>query len=225
MKTMELIQAVDQVCQTAGGSVVLEAAHFYVQDGLTDGVLAGAQVAFDLIELMTTIHGLSPIKMLFIDDVVNKKAEMGSGVDFGQIIHSTIVPGAIGILSNMGYIPDQVVMESDLIGPGNSYIQDLLNRGLAKSYKGLVMLKNPWIRLQGKAGDQSIPACETLDATLYAQKLSSYGGAITVLPNGYQAQQSKTRSVLHAISGVWKPNVLVIYHNNKVEISEMEYWG
>lgn len=222
---MELIKVVDQVYQTAGGSVVLEAAHFYVQDGLTDEVLAGAQVAFDLIELMTGMHGFTPTKMLFIDDVINKKEEMGAGADFGQIIHSTIVPGAIGILSNMGYIPEQVVMESDLIGPGNSHIQDLLSRGLAKPHKGLVMLKNPWIRLQGKAGDQSIPACETLDATLYSRKLSTYGGAITVLPNGYQAQQSKTRSVLHAISGVWKPNVLVIYHNKKAEISEVEYWG
>lgn len=225
MRTMELIKTVDHLWQQAGGSVVLEAAHFYVQDGVTDEVLAGAQVALDLIGLMSEIHGLSPTKMLFIDDLVNKKEEMGFGVSFGEVLHSSIVPGAIGILSSVGYTPDQVVMESDLIGSGNKYIQDLLGRGLAKPHSGLAMLKNGWIRLQGKAGDQSIPACETLDATLYVHKLSSYSGAITVLPNGYQAQQEKTRAVLHAISGVQRPNVLVIYHNKKAEISQTEYWG
>lgn len=225
MKTMELIRAVDQVYQSAGGSVVLEAAHFYVQDGVTDEVLAGAQVAFDLIGLMSEIHGMSPTKMLFIDDVINKKEEMGFGVHFGEVLHSSIVPGAIGILSSIGYMPDQVVMESDLIGTGNSHIQDLLRRGLAKPHNGLAVLKDGWIRLQGKAGDQSIPSCEMLDATLYTQKLRSHGGAITVLPSGYQAQQGKTRSVLHALSGVQRPNVLVIYHNKKAEISQIEYWG
>jgi len=125
----------------------------------------------------------------------------------------------------MGYLPDEVVMESDLIGQGNINIQSLLSRGLAETHDGLARLKSGWIRLQGKAGDQSIPACETLDATLYVQKLSSYGGAITVLPNGYQPQQGKTKSVFQAISGVQRPNVLVVYHNKKAEISEVEYWA
>ena len=224
-KTLELIKQVDKVCQITGGSVVLEAAHFYVQDGLNEQALVGARVALDLIELMTCFNGINPMKMLFVDDVVNKKAEMNPAVSFGQIIHSTVVPGAIAILGNMGYLPDSIVMESDLINQGNNNIQDLLSRGLAKTHKGLAMLKTGWIRLQGKAGDASIPSCETLDATLYTRKLGSYGGAITVLPNGYQVQQGKTRSVLQAISEVHKPNVLVVYHNKKAEIVDMDYWG
>lgn len=224
-RSLDLIKQVDIFCQKAGGAVVLEAAHFYVQDGIDESVLSGAKVALDLIELMAGFNGVNPVKMLFIDDVVNKKEEMDGKVSFGQIMHSTIVPGAIEILSNLGYPPDKVVMESDLIDQGNRNIQYLLAKGLAKPHNGLAMLKSGWIRLQGKAGDQSIPSCETLDATLYAQKLGSFGGAITVLPHGYQAQQGKTRSVLHAISGIQKPNVLVVYHNKKAEISDLEYWG
>ena len=225
MKNLELIKQVDVICQEASGSVVMEAAHFYVQDGLSEGVYAGTKVALDLIQLMTGFNGVNPAKMLFIDDVINKKEEMAQGVNFGQIMHSTIVPGAIEMLSNLGYPPDVVVMESDLIDQGNSNIQYLLSRGLAKTHNGLAMLKSGWVRLQGKAGDQSIPSCEVLDATLYTQKLWSYGGAITILPHGYQAQQSKTKSILHAITGTHKQNVLVIYHNKNAEISDTEYWG
>lgn len=225
VQVSELTKHLDAVVQRSGGSIVLEAGHFYVKGGLDAGAIAGAQVAVQILGLLESMWGMRATTMLFVDDVINKESEVGGGMEWGQIVQSTIVPGAIATLQMMGFPPDQVVMESELIGVGQSGIARLIEKGLAKADKGTgwAKLKDGWVPLQGKAG-MSIPSCQMLDACLYDRKLGMYGGAITVLPANYRDQQIQTRKIVQAITGVNKPNVLVLYQSVRGDVVP-EYWG
>lgn len=208
----KLTKYLSQLVEKADGLVVVEAGHFYAEEGVDDQVLAGVQVAANLLQLMVDFFSLKPDQMLLVDDI-------------GEKIEPFMIQAAIANLIQFGFEPEYVIYESQLVNKGKEVIESLKQKGLAKDHQGRARLKQGWIPLQGKAGIADYPACEVLDTVLYQQKLSQWAGAVTILPHGYQEQQQKTKKVLQALSNIQKPNVLVVYHNKSAEVTDIGYWG
>jgi len=209
---LELIKQMDKVYQKAGGLMVVEAAHFYAEKGVDDQALAGACVAANLLPLLVGFFDVQPEQMLLVDDI-------------GMKIEPFMIQAAVANLIQYGFEPKHVIYESDLMKKGEELIIGLKEKGLTKDHQGRARLKQGWIPLQGKAGITNYPSCEVLDAVLYQQKLSEWGGAITVLPHGYQEQQGKTKTIFQAVTGIKTPNILVFYHNKESEVIDVDYWG
>lgn len=204
MPTKELEQV------SVGGRVVIESAHFYAEGGLDSLALLGAQIAIDLANVMTG-WGTQVEHMLFVDDIGNIGVEP-------DIAHE------LAVLAEHEYYPFWVVYESSLVGAGQALIDQLVQGGKTKEHNGRLKLKYGFFPIEGKAGKSDHPSCEVLDAVLYTQKLQTATGAVTVLPESYFEQQTKTRKILQAV-GVLTPRVLVVCHDHHGSITKTQYWG
>lgn len=195
---------------SGGGSVVIESAHFYAERGLDWLALLGAQIAIDLANVLTG-WGAEVEQILFVDDI-------------GNIGIEPAITHELAVLAEHGYCPSWVVYESSLVGGGQALIDQLVQSGKTKEHSGRLKLKDGFFPIQGKAGKSDHPSCEVLDAVLYQQKMQAATGAVTVLPESYFEQQTKTRKILQAI-GVLTPNVLVVCHDHSGSITKTQYWG
>lgn len=243
MEKLQIFKILNKLIEKAKGKpIVLEAGHFYAKDGINNESLAGAYAGAGIASLMENFFEEIPYKMLFIDDVEVNLEE------------TLLAQTWLGVLNEVGFNPQDIVYESTLINAGLSAIRDLRNRELTYSLneirrqrqnkldrKGTIiisedpkrrtessndlLLKHGNIPLTGKAGNPSLPACEVLDAILYRQKLSQFGGAVTVLPVKYQKQQNNTKTILETFLNSHKPNIVVVYHNSRGEVTETNYWG
>lgn len=210
-------------------SIIVEAGHFYGDHGVDDGVLEGVQYAMGIIEYMQ--NDVSLKRMLFIDDV-------GNHGDGEQVVDN--IRYGIAAIASLGFVPDQIILETQLVPSSRIALSDLITDGKVKSQKIKVdfardhnassygfrdMLKDGWLPLTGKAGIQDHPSCSLIDAVLYKQKLEVHGGAVTVLTErGTHQQQRATRTILAAM-GLVNPNVLVAYVASPGNTVELDYWG
>ncbi len=208
----KLTPYLNSLIEKSGGSLVVEAGHFYAEKGVDEEVLAGVQTAASLLQLAISFFNIKPDQMVLVDDI-------------GVAIQPFMVQAAVANFIRFGFEQNNVVYESGLVSDGNVAIANLKAKRLTKEHKGRERLKKGWIPLQGKAGIAEHPACEVLDAVLYQRKLNQWGGAITVLPQGYQEQQQKTKIIFQAITDIQMPNALVVYHDKQAEVTEIDYWG
>ena len=188
---------IEQVLQkiaehTQSGPVVVEAAHIYADKKPGLEQQKGAQIAAQLCEGLN----VPSIRMLLIDD-------------FNVTTRSLDTNEYLSWLSDQGYIPDEIVMESELVPAAMRLLQELKDTVPAK--KLVVPKYDPWQRsralgLWTRVGKVPLlttggrPSCALLDASFYLQKSQKGLVSLTVLPQEYSPQQAATMAILERVN-------------------------
>lgn len=172
-------------------SVVVEAAHIYAdkqpaEEQLTSALLASGVSA-----------GLKAriVRTLLIDDynVVEKTLNTKSYLDW---------------LSDHGYVPDHVFMESDLVSDARELVKELKDRIPPKKFwipKNDFRKQNHelafWTRERKVfvVTRENRPSCPLLDAALYLRKSRLAAASLTVLPERYAPEQRATGAILEKL--------------------------
>lgn len=171
--------------------VVVEAAHIYADQQPCAEQAVSASIAAEIgFNLGKPMH-----RMLLVDDYhpMAKTLELDSYIDW---------------LSGQGYSTDEVIMESSLVQDAQELLEQIkqsvpkkkiaLSKGDGwKPSLGLGlwtrMGKIPLLTSYGR------PSCELLDAALYLKKSQLSETCLTILPNHYISEQSRTQAILGSI--------------------------
>jgi|SRR3989344_3949917 len=193
-------------------AVIVEAAHIYTDEEPTIKHAMGAEIGGKVASFFTQM-GIDVQRMLFVDD-------------FNAHNQDLDLPSYQRMISERGFSPDLLVMESTLEEEADSIVRSLQDNGHTEINKhGAVILKKPYKRakeivLKKSPGRGETAACAALDAALYIRKNERAGISVTILHEEWREQQEDVRRVLEAL-GVDIP-VLEIYYDDEGEV-EVEF--
>ncbi len=187
----EIIQNIQEYIGSAN-AVVLEAAHIYADKQPHLEQQKGAVLA-------TAVNaglGIPTIRTLLIDDY--------------NITEKTLDINAYLVwLTDHGYAPDEVIMESDLVPAAHELLEEIKDRVPAKKLS--TSKHDPWqsngaLGLWTPVGKVPLltsvgrPSCALLDASLYLRKSQLAQACLTILPQEYSSQQIATHAILKRIN-------------------------
>lgn len=212
MNGKELLSEQIQILSITTSTALVEAGHIYagLQPEATEvmGLEIGSHITSVLSEL-----GMNVSTMLFVDDY-NRVGDIDS------TIRSSISSG-----HDLGFFPEQIVLEKDLVLRAEELIVKLSGTGATVTRKSRVRF------LVGRSKDGRYDyfidlkvgpkyTCEVLDAALYLEKAekTNNGLLVTVLPDGYKGQQKRTKELVRAV-GCNAPILNVYYDKTgKIEV-------
>lgn len=167
--------------------IVIEAGH--IQAAIEPGVeqKQGVGVALGLLaNISNPIH-----KTLLVDD---RKS----------LVKSRDLHSYIRWLSDLGYKPDTVFLESELFKPSMELYQELRDRyphdflthmpSRGRIYRGEGIKTS--VGLTSLLTQSGQPSVELMDAALYLEKERLGDASLTVLPEKYRGEQKKTMGIL-----------------------------
>ena len=193
-------------------AVVVEAAHIYTDEQPTRKHEQGAEIGGRVASFLAGM-GLDVQRMLFVDDLNAHSQDLD-------------LSSYQSMISERGFSPDVLIMESTLQEDADEIIRSLQDTGHTETNKhGAIILKKPYKRakeivLKKSPGRGETAACAALDAALYLKKREGAGISVTVLHEEWREQQEDVRRVLEAL-GVDIP-VLEIYYDDEGEV-EVEF--
>ncbi|MFH1506602.1 MAG: hypothetical protein ABIE94_06495 [archaeon] len=169
-------------------SIIVEAGHIYTdeQPGLEHKI--GAMCG-NLLSNYLELFGAEIKKWLFIDNY---------NPHFGNKPQDLDVESYIASLSGLGFAPDEVVYEADLVEKAKEIIGYLEKKSYTSPYhNGKTVLQKGKILLYDPENEKYM--CSLLDACLYMEKLEVADGCVTILDQQYTSQQKGTLTILKKI--------------------------
>lgn len=208
----------------SGKSVLVEAGHIYTNQVPNNTHFMGAKYGV-LIGKYLEAQGVPVKKMLFIDDYNPK---------FGPKTSTQLnIEKYIKSLKEIGYVPDEVIFESELVPKAKEIIAALHDNGHTKEKTNeLVLRKNgdkkaKEVRLFTNWGGVEKISCAVLDASLYSIKNGQADTTFTILDNSgfYVNQQKYTGFILNKMAkvGLAIPNIYALFHSPEGPSSELSY--
>lgn len=180
-------------------TICVEAAHIYINETPNEEHFFCAQLGAQLANALSQ-NGFKPTRMLFVDDYHPR---------IDQVAFS--LKTYIEKLTDEGFPPDEVVMESTLVKPAFCLMRSLPGERVKKN--GRLYLRKPNLALMDDDGTIS---CNLLDATLYLDKFRNFHYSITVLPESYKGQQRNVKKLLQVFGQTDFPAANVYYSQDKV---------
>jgi len=166
-------------------NIIVEAGHIYTNEQPALEHEVGATWG-NLLSSYLALFGAETEKWLFIDNYNPQFEEKPQDLD---------IPGYVSSLSQLGFVPDKVVYEADLVEHAQDIVAYLQKHGYAGQHQnGETVLHKGKILLYDPETEKYM--CSLLDACLYLQKLEQADGCITVLDQQYSAQQKGTLAIL-----------------------------
>ncbi len=168
-----------------GSTIIVEAGHIYTHEQPALEHQIGAAWG-NLLSNYLTLFGAEIKKWLFIDNY---------NPQFEQKPQTLNLCSYTNLLTQLGFTPDTILYEADLVLEAKDIINHLQKKNLAGLhqngkivlYKGNILLHDP---------ENKKYMCALLDACLYLQKLKQADGCITVLDEQYAPQQKGTIAIL-----------------------------
>ncbi|MBS3134459.1 hypothetical protein J4214_04480 [Candidatus Woesearchaeota archaeon] len=173
--------------QTNGkkSNIAIEAGHIYTNENPALEHQVGVALG-NLLSDYLALFGAKVEKWLFIDNYNPQFEEKPQDLD---------ITGYISLLSQLGFTPDKIVYEANLVEHAKEIITYLQKNGYASlHHNGKTILHKEKILLYDPGSEKYM--CALLDACLYLQKLKQADGCITVLDQQYAAQQKGTLTIL-----------------------------
>jgi hypothetical protein len=171
--------------------IIIEAGHIYTNQEVSPKHELGVKIGALLGNFFNAL-GYETENWLFVDNYNPQFEEWPQDLDLA---------GYETLISHLGFSPDIVKFEKDLVGEAQEKLEYLVQKGIAGEKKGgKIMVFGTSAQLYDPTEDKY--SCALLDACLYMQKLEQGSSALTVLPctdqygNLYNSQQKKTLEIL-----------------------------
>ncbi len=170
-------------------SIIVEAGHIYTNEHPTLEHQVGARWG-NMLSNYLALFGAETTKWLFIDNYNPQFEEKPQDLQIADYV---------GLLSQLGFAPDKVVYEADLVEHAKEVVSYLQKQGYAgEHHNGKTILHKGNILLYDPEHEKYM--CSLLDACLYLQKLEQADGCITVLDEQYASQQKGTLTILKKLN-------------------------
>lgn len=205
----------------------IEAAHFYLYEeekGESVGFLEEQKLGVKIAIQVANKLGITPQFLLFIDDYHgNPYLHLNPPENIQSLLIDQVEVKSAQTYFQQNGIQPQIISEWELTSTAAHLYHLLLQKGVVA--KGRRQLSNEFasVQLLTNEGD---PTCSLIDAALYLKKIgpTRTQPTITVLPIRYKSQQDQVKQILAAF-GVFKPFIIVIYHDDDGVVTNQEDWS
>lgn len=181
--------------KTNASHALVEAAHVYVYQKVTTEHLQSAAIGAVAVNAIASA-GTHVEAMLFVDDYNIHEPVGPESYEHNKETYMTRI-------GEQGYLPSLFLWEKAVAQEAPQWLAAALeDKRIKQNKKGIFLpLGSQGVLWLAKADNLGMHySCDALDALAYVKK--SHLGAdllVTVLPEGYRSQQSKTRQVLSAL--------------------------